>query len=175
MLRNWLKILHRKPLPVNFVVFLGIAGMCCILLPSLFPTDKAEPELTELSADASEQYRQKTEALLTEILEHTRGVGRVQVLVTVRGSEQYHFATEGDSVITEDEIRQKRSYVTIGGSSHQQPLTESIAHPDITGVVVVCEGGEEPTVQEAVYHAVSVACGISTAQICVTGLAENFQ
>ena len=58
----------------------------------------------------------------------------------------------------------------VGSGSSQSALVEQTQDPWITGVVVVCEGGDSIQVKEQVYQAVSVACSISTAQIYVTAM-----
>ena len=89
-------------------------------------------------------------------------------VVTLGGSEEYHYAIEGDEMISDEQVKHSSSYVTVGGS--RTPLMESVSHPPVTGVVVACEGGMRSTVQEDVYRTVAVACGISTARIYVTTL-----
>ena len=68
--------------------------------------------------------------------------------------------------VSEEQVRSSTTYVTVGGS--RDALVESVSHPGITGVVVACEGGADSTVQEAVYRAVSVACGLPSNCIFVT-------
>lgn len=171
MFRKWLNKLGKKDTLLHGIVLLGILGMGCILLSSFFTAD-TEPEVQqapEASAAAQEAYRQQMETELTAILGRMAGVGRVEVLVTVTGSEEYHYAKEGDSMVSDEQVKSSSSYVTVGGSA-REALVESVTHPPIAGVVVACEGGDRSTVKEQVYHAVAVACGISTAQICVTKL-----
>ncbi|MBE6849132.1 MAG: hypothetical protein E7502_04400 [Ruminococcus sp.] len=158
--------------PVHAIVLLGILGMGCILLSSVLSTDVPQDAapLMQTETETPEAYRLRMQEDLTAMLSGMAGVGRVQVLVTVQGSEEFHYAREGDSLVSDAQVRNRSTYVTIGGSGGEA-LVESVTHPPITGVVVACEGGERSTVKEAVYNAVSVACGISTANIYVTRLA----
>ncbi len=171
MLRSWIQKHFRKADPLHAIVLLGLLGMGCILVSSFLAPEEEEVPVQEAAASAEtpEAYRQRMETELEVILTSISGVGSVQVLVTVGGSEEYHYATEGDSLVSEDQVKRSSSYVTIGGSKGEA-LMESVTNPPITGVVVACEGGDRSTVQEAVYNAVSVACGISTAKIYVTRL-----
>ncbi len=167
------KLLHsskKKDLLRYAVVALGILGMGCILLSSFIDDNEETAAETQSAAETPEEYRLRMQEDLTELLSSVEGVGQVQVLITVKGSEEYHYATEGSSLITDEQVKNSSAYVTIGGSSKEQALIESITNPAITGVVIACEGGDRSSVQESVYHAVSVACGISTAQIYVTKL-----
>ncbi len=172
MLQNWLKKLFHKDNMLHGIVLLGILGMGCILLSDFLIPDREETELPEPEtvSETPEEYRLRIQEELSVMLASIAGVGRTEVLVTVEGSEEYHYATEGDSLVSEEQVKNRSTYVTIGGSSGEA-LVESVTHPPITGVVVACEGGDRSTVQESVYNAVSVACGISTAKIYVTRLA----
>ncbi len=171
MLQKWYRRILKKDNMLYGIVLLGILGMGCILISSvLMPDDENTQELkTEFLSETPEEYRHRMQDELSQLLSDIAGVGKVEVLVTVNGSEEYHYAKEGDSLITDEQVKSKSTYVTIGGSSGNA-LVEHITPPPIIGVVVACEGGDRSTVQESVYHAVSVACGISTANIYVTKL-----
>lgn len=154
----------KKDILVHILVVLGILGIVCILLSSCLESPQEQSESQEAeSAEmiSQEAYRLQLQEQLAEMLGSITGVGNVEVLVTIQGSEAYHYAQEADS-----------RYVTVGGSQ-KEALVESVSHPAITGVVVACEGGGRSTVQETVYQAVSVACGLHTAQIYVTQLEQT--
>ena len=51
---------------------------------------------------------------------------------------------------------------------NNQPVTISIENPTITGVLIVCEGGDNSAVRERIYKAVSTSLNIGTNQIYVT-------
>ncbi|MDE5769486.1 MAG: hypothetical protein K2H29_01110 [Oscillospiraceae bacterium] len=175
---NQYKTSFKKDMLVHILVILGLFGMFCILCSSCFEGESAEssqdsgnnknlknPETSENSGEieniSQESYRLQLQQQLADMLSSMSGVGKTEVLVTIQGSEAYHYAQEENS-----------RYVTVGGSQ-KEALVESISHPEITGVVVACEGGSRSTVQETVYQAVSVACGLHTTQIYVTQLSPD--
>lgn len=171
MLQKFFPEGKRKELLLQGIVLLGLIGMGCILLSS-FGSDKPAKEQPEASqTQTQEEYRLALEKQLTEMLGAISGVGKVQVLVTLGGSEEYRYARTDERTVSDSQMRSSTSYVTVGGSS-KEPLLESVSHPEITGVVVACDGGASSSVQEAVYKTVGVACGLSTAQIYVTKLAN---
>ena len=164
------KASFRKDIFVHILVILGIFGIVCILCSSCLDSENKQDsqdsqDHTSNSESAEmisqEEYRLQLQQQLTEMLSNMSGVGKAEVLVTIGGSEAYHYAQEANS-----------RYVTIGGSQ-KEALVESVSHPEITGVVVACEGGSRSTVQETVYQAVSVACGLHIAQIYVTQLEQS--
>ena len=167
MPEKWFPETKRRQILTYTVVIAGLLGLACILLSSFHPKQQETPEPAPDAAQT--EYREALEAQLTEMLGAMAGVGRVKVLVTLGGSEEYCYAQAGERSVSGDQVKSSTSYVTVGGSS-REPLLESVAHPAITGVVVACEGGGGNSVREAVYHAVAVACGLPSNQIYVTEL-----
>jgi stage III sporulation protein AG len=163
--------LKQKDLLLHGIVLLGVLGMGCILFSSFFRTEETDKQ-PEADTVSNEDYRLQIQDQLTQILSRMEGVGEVEVLVTVEGSEEYHYAKQGDSLVTDEQVKKSSTYVTVGGTS-KEALVESVTHPVITGVVVACEGGDRSTVRENVYKAAAVACGISSAQIYVTKMESN--
>jgi len=159
---NKYKASLKKDILIHILVLIGLFGMICIQLSSCLEQKEEPPPSEETAqADSQESYRLQLQEQLSEMLGNIAGVGKVEVLVTLQGSEAYHYAQEADS-----------RYVTVGGSQ-KEALIESVSLPAVTGVVVACEGGGRSTIQETVYQAVSVACGLRTSQIYVTRLEEN--
>ena len=150
----------KKDILVHILVIIGLIGIVCIALSSCLESKQPEENTSESTAEAftQEEYRLMLQNQLAEILSQISGVGETEVLVTLEGSEAYHYAQENDS-----------RYVTVGGSQ-KEALIESVSLPAVTGVVIACEGGGVSTVQEAVYRTVSVACGLRMSQIYVTKL-----
>lgn len=168
MLQKLLKKLNKRELLLRGIVAAGLIGMACILLSTFHPAEKQQA--AEPGADASQAaYREELEEQLTGMLGAIAGVGRVRVLVTLDGSEEYRYAQSGERTVSGEQVRSSTSYVTVGGSS-REPLLESVSHPAITGVVVACEGGSSDAVRESVYRAVGVACGLPSTRIFVTQL-----
>lgn len=162
--RFWNKYRHKlkKDLLVHILVMIGLFGIVCIALSSCLEEDETEtPETETISVSEEteqEAYRIALQQQLSEMLSQIDGVGKTEVLVTLQGSESYHYAQDAES-----------RYVTVGGSK-KEALVESVSLPAVTGVVVACEGGGTNTIKEIVYQTVSVACGLRMSQIYVTKL-----
>ena len=63
----------------------------------------------------------------------------------------------------------EKKYITIKdseGTEHALAVTE--IQPKIKGVIIVCPGGEDPTVQQRIITAVTTALNISSNKVCVT-------
>ena len=64
----------------------------------------------------------------------------------------------------------EQTYILIDGAGGEQPLVTAELEPQVKGVVVVCEGGDQPDVVGKVVDAVKVALDISSTRISVSKL-----
>ena len=158
----------------TWIVLMGMAGMLLIFLSGFIggeDTESQQESNRTVSVQQTEYaYQTAMEQELTEMRGQSRGVGRVHVLLRVSGSETQIYATEQKTETDGSRTSRESTHVLVGSGSSQSALVEQTQDPWITGVVVVCEGGDSIQVKEQVYQAVSVACSISTAQIYVTAM-----
>ena len=129
------------------LVLLGVLGLALLLLGG---GGEAEETVTPV-ADA-ESYREVLTAEVCALLSEVRGVGEVSVLLTLEAGESHVYA-EGDG-----------GYITAGGEGL---LLES-RPPRVAGVAVVCDGGGDPAVREAVAQMLAAALGIGAHRVKVT-------
>lgn len=148
---------------------LGILGMLLILFSGGSddaPAQKIETDVRTDSASNVSQwtdYKTAAEQELAGILSAIDGVGKVQVMITVSGSEEYVYAESVNSAAE----REEREYVILKNGSAEEALVQSVKAPVIKGVVVVCEGADSDRVRERVYRAVTAALQIPTTLIYV--------
>lgn len=140
-------------------LIMGAVGMLLILFSSGSGDRKKTERGDELTFVSSEEYRQSLEERLENMLSRIQGVGDVKVTITLGATEEYIYAEEnkvnGDRISNEYVIADKGGIIT------------RIDSPQITGAVIVCEGGGNTQVCEKVYKAVSVSLGIPANRICV--------
>ena len=91
----------------------------------------------------SEKYAAKTEAHLLEIISHINGVGEAKIFLTMDNSGENVYLKNTDT------------------------KTKSI-EPKVRGVVVVCDGGDDPLVVSRVLDAVTKSLNISSDKVCIT-------
>ena len=154
----------------KLIVFLGISGIAVIFLSDILwgKENTAEKNVTEISSESGyAAYVSETEARLADMLEKIDGVGKAEVMMTVSGTEEYIYAEEEKSDTGGDRVSRENKYVVIGGNSGKEALLRKIENPEISGVVVVCEGGDSNIVKEKVINAVSAEFYISTNKIFV--------
>ncbi len=157
---------------VKIIVVVGLVGMLLILLSEFTGSDSSEQaEKPDNSNSTSyETYAQDMEKRLSGILEKIEGVGKAEVMVTVSGTEEYIYAQEEKIKNGEKDYSAESEYVLIGSGSEKQALLKKVVNPEISGVVIICEGGDSNIVKERVYSSISAVFNISASQIYVTKL-----
>lgn len=128
------------------IIISGIIGIVLIFISSYVDLGSfsGKKEEEEFSVTT---YSTQIESDLQSVITHIDGAGKTQVLLTMENSVEYVYLD--DSTTKTKEI---------------EPL--------IRGVLVVCEGGDDPIVVERITEAVTKALDISTAKVCITKLSE---
>ena len=151
----------------KLMIILGITALALILLSAIIPKNSQDPPAPEQEEFSTEDFCARTEQRLEEFLEDIDGVGRVKVLVSVSGSQQYIYASEGRQSRSENKSEEETKYVMIGNGNDKSALVETVRTPEITGVVIACTG-DSPQVREQVYRTAAAALDLPTAKIYVT-------
>ena len=93
--------------------------------------------------DNSDHYAAKTEAHLLEIISQISGVGEAKIFLTMDNGGENVYLKNTDT------------------------KTKSI-EPKVRGVVVVCDGGDDPLVVARVMDAVTKSLNIGSDKVCIT-------
>ena len=93
--------------------------------------------------DNSDRYAAKTEAHLLEIISPISGVGEAKIFLTMDNGGENVYLKNTDT------------------------KTKSI-EPKVRGVVVVCDGGDDPLVVARVMAAVTKSLNIGSDKVCIT-------
>ena len=146
------------------LVFLGIVMMLLIMFTDDDKKEKAN-EISKTNSEfiTSDSFVDYSENKLTEILESIEGVGKNRVMVSVSGTEEYVYAEE----IRKTASQSENEYVIFDSGSGKNALVIKVNNPEVSGIVIVCEGGDDPKVCEQVYKVISTAFNIPTNRIYV--------
>lgn len=163
-----LKELIKKPLFLKIAVAAGLILMAIIAVSDFSGEDNQAPEdaVSEKNAgfEEAEAYAGQLRQELMKILSSIEGAGKTDVLVTVKSTEEYVYAQTARQSANQAE----NGYVILDkGNSQKEALIKKVYKPEISGVVVVCEGGDDPKVCEKIYKAVSTALDIPSTKIFV--------
>ena len=162
-----------KNIPKSQLLIGGLAGI--LLLVIAIPIDK-KPNSTEEQEQVVEQqssyedgsdYAKQMERRLEKILENMAGVGKVEVMITLRdeGEQQVEKdrsrnsqdTNEQDGTTTRSGTQQQSQEETVysgGSESNGEPFVKKEMAPGVEGVLVVAEGGGNAQVAKNISDAV---------------------
>ena len=174
----------KKQRIVTVIVAAGLIGIFLLGIAPMFSKDQREQnDDIAMAADETDsaEYAENLEQKLESVLGQIEGVGRVEVMVTLRQGYSYRYAVtekenkdRSEDVHSESERRTaeksttEQSYVLLDGKSGSEPLITATGEPEIRGVVIVCDGGGDPKVVSAVTDTIRVALDLSSARINVS-------
>ena len=150
----------------RYVALVVLAGVVLMLLPS----GKGEQQTSsDQPVNVSEAYSlAETEKRLEQLLGRIRGVGQVQVMLTLKNGPELELAEDADDTDRDGELRRQREPVTLNrGSGYEDVVVTEQTYPVYQGAVVVCQGAGDSGVNLAVIQAVSVLTGLGSDKITV--------
>ncbi len=170
------------------IVILGLIGILLIFIstyikPSSYGSRAETEESEELTADELEKYRSALSEELGNMLASMNGVGRTKVMITIGGTARNVYATDtdvngretsrksGDDENGDRQSNEKKTCIVIRQrDGSEKALSVGQLMPEIKGVLVVCDGGDDEDVRKRVTDAVKAALDIGDRHICVTKL-----
>lgn len=145
----------------KFVILVALLGIGLMLLPE---SNGEEPQATAPQVQEPDDIQSELEQILAQI----QGVGKVSVMLTVSEGEQTLYEYNEDSSGSTDSSSLRRETVIITDSERAQlGLVQQVIPPVYQGAIVVCQGGDQPSVRLAIVEAVSAATGLSADKISV--------
>lgn len=129
----------------KLIILAGGAGILLIFLSGFAGWGQSKSQ--ETVGFSVEKYCSKTEEELASLISKIQGVGKTRVLLTMENSVESVYLENGSTKTKEIE-------------------------PRIRGVLVLCEGGDDPVAVGKVSEAVTKALDISSAKVCIEKLSE---
>ncbi|MFR5600990.1 MAG: stage III sporulation protein AG [Lachnospiraceae bacterium] len=149
-------------------------------LPGTIPVQVGEEEVAEVAAQVESTYEEQLEKRVKEILRTVDGVGKVDVMIVLKASEEkvYHVdqnksvstTKETDSSGGSRDITSRESEETtilMDGSSGSIPVLEKEVKPEIEGIIISAAGGGSPKVKAEISEAMEALFGIPSHKIKV--------
>ena len=108
------------------------------------------------------------EEKLGRVLSKIQGAGEVVVLLTEAYGEEIIYQIDRDTSQSDSSSSLREDTVTITDSQrNEQGLVKQQNPPRYMGAVVVCQGGDKPTVRLAIIDAISKVTGLGADKISV--------
>lgn len=147
-------------------VLLVIAAGAVLLLVS-FEEKPAQTAQRENSLDGGLRI-EDLEQRLEDALSQVEGAGEVKVVLTVKSTARQVLAQDGRSVQRGEDLESSLTTVVVSrGSGAQEPVMIQQLSPQYQGALVVCSGGDVPTVRLRIVEAVCALTGLGADKISV--------
>lgn len=191
---DYRKIKELKHLKKDQLLILLLAGI--LLLVISLPTEKkgekqgisqaSSPSQGEQNLWDEEAYREALEVHLEELFSRMEGAGEVEVMITLASSSEkiVEKDTNGESeTITEEDsaggnrrttnIVNDETTVYGGKTDQEQPYVSKELTPQVEGVVVLADGGDDALVKKNITEAAQALFGIDTHKIRIIKMSEK--
>lgn len=152
-----------------------IFAAAVFMLICFWPSGKNDQSIAETkTAVSSQDYAKALEESVANTVKSVVG-GKPQVMITLKSGVEYVYANEEklnsdeDSADSRVKDSSEKKVVVLDADGKQVPLTVTEIMPNVRGVVIVCNGGNDQSVQSLIKKTVSVALGVETDCVCVTG------
>lgn len=171
-------------------IFFLLAGICLLIIlwpskqesagdaTSLFDeNDTGQTTDTEQASEATdvssskEEYISLLESRLKQMLEKVKGVGNVDVMITLADSgekivEKDVTNSESQSD-TDSQTSNSETSVMIQTDDSDEPYVSKVLEPEIEGVVVTCTGASDPEIVVQITEAVQALFDVPAHRIVV--------
>ena len=151
----------------KFVLLVLLAGLLLLLLPlpsgggEIAHAGEAEQAATAFSVDELEETLEAT-------LSRIDGAGEVTVALTLRSGARQVLVQDVTVSDREGSSGEERTTVVIsGGSGREEAVALQELAPQFQGAVVVCPGGDDPTVRLKLAEAVADLTGLGADRISI--------
>ncbi len=162
MMKNTILQRKDKKLVLTLAAIALIGALLLVL--SARQSKKEEQQTGYQSLDPSE-YAEQVEKRVEELCNRVDGASSAYAVVTLKGGYRAIYASDSQSGSNSS----KHSTVIIGSGSGEGGLLVGYENPEISGIGIVCSGGDNYNVRKNIISVVSSAFDISSNKIFVSG------
>ena len=146
---------------LKFEVILIIILAVILIGVLIFSNGFSVSKLFNNSTTVNSSYQQNLETQLESLISNLDGAGKVKVMVTFLGSESEVLAKNVESIEENGVIKTVETIITVSG----KPYVTKTENPEIKGVIIICEGGENLTVKMNITEIITTALNVSADKI----------
>lgn len=154
---------------IEIYLAVGLALLvCCIYFISISPSKKTEnntkTQIDNISTDfeTSGEYIDYLENKLESVITRVKGVGDVEVILTLEKGFEYIYATE-------DETKTTSSGTTVTSTSivmvDGQPVIKEEIYPVVKGIVIIADGAEDINVKMNILSIIQTVIEVDNSKI----------
>lgn len=164
----------------TMLVLILVGGLLAVLaIPVKKDEADAVQENNTLQAESTvyvrEEYEAKLETRLEEILGQMEGVGKVRVMITLAASSKevvekdvssgQSYSQGDNNYITDSDTDKEETTVYVDTENGSAPYVVQEIYPEIQGVLVVAEGGDNSYVNIAIVEAIQALFDVDAHKI----------
>lgn len=157
------KTLFRGQKMMLALVALAIIGVILLLMSS-GGTKSKEEEINFQNLDPA-KYAEEVEERVEALCNRVDGASSAYAVVTLKGGYRAIYASDYQSGSSSS----KHATVIIGSGSEEKGLLIGYENPEISGIGIVCSGGDNYNVRKNIISVVSSAFDVSSNKIFVSG------
>lgn len=145
---------------IELYIALALAAVVCLaVFATSTKVDKSAEDTTEF-----DEYIASMENKISSVIAKIDGCKNVKVAISYSAVDEKVYAYETETVQKGNgEVLQTQSVVMVQG----QPLVLKTLPPQISGVVVVCQGGDDPMVRVKIKQVVVTLLNVSADKVQV--------
>lgn len=163
---NWKIFKTQDKTKITFIIVsILLAGTILTAISGFSPSQNVEAGKSRLDI-----YINETENRLKKTISGISGAGKTEIFITTENTFETIYASNASIGESASGKTTQKSLAYSSGSSYSSgPVVVKELCPDIKGVLIVCEGGNNSKIRDEIINSVSIALGISKSKIYVTG------
>ena len=126
--------------------------------------NSAKEAPTQEGGDSSEEYKKARAEELSRLLQKVDGVGGVDVMITLKASNEKVTLKDNTS---KGENNEEKTVLVENQERNSSPYIVQEREPEIEGIAIVCEGGYDSVIKREITEAVSALFSIDSHKIKV--------
>ncbi len=167
----------KKDKKILILVLIGFVSVVLIALSEMNFDKSIDDDKVNNSNIDSYEYCDYLETRIEDIVGSIEGAGKVRVMITLAETTEYVYAQNQNGTKKSNKDSEnsdnKSNFVIIEKDNNDSGLLIKTFEPKIRGVAVVCDGGDNPLVQQQIYSTVSAVLNVSTARISISKLTSE--
>lgn len=153
------------------ILLVGLIGMIMVLFSGDGSDKNSNKEIKESCTIISSEYELAKE--IEKLIENIDGAGKCKAMITYNSYEETVYAqNENKDINTDGEERYTGEYIILDSGNSESGLVLKIISPEIKGVAIVCQGGDNPIIKEQIISAISALFNISSNRISIAVMAK---
>lgn len=162
----------------KILLIVGIAGIILIALSSFSGGSSEEKIPSSKTEITSQEYRISLQNEINSMVSSITGSKNVTTVITLESGIRYSYAdtreeissdkTEKEAKVSDSEL--KEGYITVKtADGGEQALLVTTQMPEIRGVAIVCEGGDNEIINQKILNTVTAALNITSKRVYICG------